>query len=154
MLVGHVGYKAFAKFEKSEVVEMKNVFKKAVATAVSAVTLAVGVVGMSASAYDDSVRLYKDAGAPSEDVRTSYSWNFTTSRTTMTMSVTNFSKTYDYSYVYLYASVGGDTVISDSVYGSSGSASASNLIIGKSAYASATLENPDGNLSANVRIVG
>lgn len=133
---------------------MKKMFKKSLAAVMAVASLAVGMTGISASAIDESINLYKDAGAPGSDTRTSYSWNFTTSRTTMTMSVSGFTKTDNNSYVYLYATVNNNNVISRSVYNSDGSADASKLETGEAAYASASLNNLTGNLRAKVSIKG
>ena len=133
---------------------MKNTFKKSIAAVMAVASLTVGMVGVSASAIDESINLYKDAGAPGYDTLTSYSWNFTTSRTTMTMYVSDFTKTSNDSYVYLYATVNRDNVISSIISSSTGSASSGGILTGRAAYASASLNNLTGNLKAKIKIVG
>lgn len=132
-------------------------FKKFLVGLMAVASLAVGMPGMSASAdngINDTIYLYKDQGAPGSDTHVSQTWNFTTALSTMTMGVSNFTKTDNNSYVYLYASVNSENVISRSVYNSDGSASAYGVDAGEAAYASAKFVNLSGNLRAHVYITG
>lgn len=135
---------------------MNKKFKKIAASVMAVMTLAVGMTGMSASAYSNSVHLHSATGAPGSSTCTSKTWNFTTSKSTLTMNVSSFSKTSSNTYIYLYATVNGasNPVISRSVYNRSGSASAYSMKLGRSAYASARIRNISGNISGYASVNG
>lgn len=133
---------------------MKKMFKKSLATVMAVASLATGMVGMSASAVSETVNLYKDAGAPGSSTRTSCEWSYTTSLKTSTISVDNFSATDNSTKIFAYISVDGDTKADGYIYPSGGSVTASDLKLGKSAYATAYFVNLVGNMRANVSISG
>lgn len=133
---------------------MKNMFKRSLAAVMAVASLAVGMVGMSASAISETVHLYKDAGAPGSSTRTSCDWSYTTSLKTSTINVDNFSATDNSTKIFAYISVDGDTKADGYIYPSGGSVSASDLKLGKSAYATAYFVNLVGNMKADVSISG
>lgn len=130
---------------------MKKTFKKIAAAVMAVTTLAVGMTGMSASAATvGNINLHKVVGAPGSDTVTSQQWNFTTASTTTSMSITSYTKNGSNSYVFLYSSTG----VSSLKY-SEGSDSAYNVTVGKSAYASATLNDfSSGNHLASGKVTG
>lgn len=68
---------------------MKKIFKRSLAAVMAVASLAVGMVGMSASAYSDSVYFIRDAGAPSNAGKTSQIWNYYADKSTFDHTVSN-----------------------------------------------------------------
>ncbi len=114
---------------------MNMKFKKLAACLMATASLATGMVGMGASAADVGIiNLHKAAGAPGSATVTFQSWNFTTASSVTSMSITDFTKSGSDSYVYLYSDTG-----CSSIKRKRGTDSVSDVKIGISAYASATL---------------
>ena len=135
---------------------MKKTFKKIAATVMAVATLGVGSTGMTVGAINKSVHLHRATGAPGSDTCTSKKWDFTVSKSTITMSVSNFTKTDSSTHIYLYATVKqeNDPVISCLVYNRSGSGTAGDMHTGRAAYASADIKKIKGNISGYVSING
>lgn len=132
---------------------MKKIFKRSLAAFMAVASLAVGMVGMSASAYSDSVYFIRDAGAPSNAGKTSQIWNYYADKSTSTITVSNFTRTDKYTYIFAYISVA-DVTSSAKIEPSGGSVSKSGIIPGSDVIASASLQNISGNIRANVSISG
>jgi len=133
---------------------MKKTFKKTLASIMSAVSLAMCVTGMSASAISSTTTFSRDAGSPGDTGNTSAVWNYTTSVSESKINVSNFTCTNSGTYIMASIAVEGELKASGGIFPTSGSVSASNLPLGKSAYASAYVVNVSGTIRATVSITG
>lgn len=133
---------------------MKNTFKKIAASVMAVTTLAVGMVGMSASAISDTVTFYKATGAPGSATYVSESWNYTIALYTSAINVSNFSATNSSTKIFAYISLNGNAKATGFIYPSSGSVTANDMDLGESGYASADVINVDGNIRATVSVSG
>lgn len=116
---------------------MKTKFRRILAAVMATATMAIGFGGVSASAaYIDDICLHKAYGAPSSDVVVRQTWNFTTASSVTKMELTTVNLATSDAYVYLYS----DTGIS-SIKTSPGTVTTSGVTVGRSAYASASLNN-------------
>lgn len=132
---------------------MKNMLKKSLAAVMAVASLAVGMTGMGASAYSDSVYFMRDAGAPGSAGKTSQIWNYSADKSTSTITVSNFTRTDKNTYIFAYVSVA--NVKSSAIiepYG--GSVSKNGIIPGEDVIASASVQNISGNIRANVSVSG
>lgn len=124
---------------------MKKMFKRSLAAVMAIASLAVGMVGMSASAADTrnsyTIWLQKDAGSPGGSEASYQSWNYTTTETSIEFDITTFTRSASSSssYVACYASVNGETKINASL--TTKSSLSASVIKGKNGTASVTLKN-------------
>lgn len=132
---------------------MKNMLKKSLAAVMAVASLAVGMVGMSASAYSDSVYFIRDAGAPGSTGKTSQIWNYYADKSTSTITVSNFTRTDKYTDIFAYVSVAA-VKSSAIIEPSGGSVSKNGIIPGEDVIASASVRNISGNIRANVSVSG
>ncbi|MGN1482124.1 hypothetical protein [Porcipelethomonas sp.] len=132
---------------------MNKTFKKIAASIMAVTTLTVSMVGMSASAYSDSVYFMRDAGAPSSAGTTSATWNYKADISTSTITVSNFTRTDKTSRIYAYISSAG-IANSGFINPSGGSVAKNGIVPGAIVYASAELNNYSGTIRANVSISG
>lgn len=132
---------------------MKKMFKRSLAAVIAVASLAVGMVGMNANAYSDSVYFMRDAGSPSSAGTTSEAWYYKAEMSTSTITVSNFTRTDQDTCIYAYISNAG-TANSGFIYPSGGSVSKSGIESGTYVYASAELYNYGGTIRANVSIRG
>ena len=140
--------------DESMVFIMNKPFKKIAASIMAVTTLTVSMVGMSASAYSDSVYFMRDAGAPSSAGVTSKAWSYYTAVNTSTISVNGFTITSGNPYIFAGIAVNGDIKAAADVYPSGGSVTATGLKTGEFAYATAEVKNISGNIRATVSITG
>lgn len=132
---------------------MKKIFKRSLAAVMAVASLAVGMVGMSASAYSDSVYFIRDAGAPGSTGKTSQIWNYYADKSTSTITVSNFTRTDKYTDIFAYVSVAA-VKSSAIIEPSGGSVSKNGIIPGEDVIASASVRNISGNIRANVSVSG
>lgn len=132
---------------------MKKMFKRSLAAVIAVASLAVGMVGMNANAYSDSVYFMRDAGSPSSAGTTSATWNYEAGISTTTITVSNFTRTDQDTQIYAYISSAG-IPNSGLISPPGGSVSKSGIIPGAYVYASAKLYNYSGTIRANVSISG
>lgn len=132
---------------------MKNMLKKSLAAVMAVASLATGMVGMSASAYSDSVYFIRDAGAPGSTGKTSQIWNYYADKSTSTITVSNFTRTDKYTDIFAYVSVAA-VKSSAIIEPSGGSVSKNGIIPGEDVIASASVRNISGNIRANVSVSG
>lgn len=132
---------------------MKNMFKKFLTAVMAVASLAVGMTGVSASAYSDSVYFIRDAGSPGNAGKTSETWNYTADISTSTITVSNFTRTDKNSTIFVYISVGGITN-SGTIEPPGGSVSKIGIVPGAKIYASASLSGYSGSIRADVSISG
>ena len=132
---------------------MKNMLKKSLAAVMAVASLATGMVGMSASAYSDSVYFIRDAGAPSSTGKTSQIWNYYADKSTSTITVSNFTRTDKNTAIFAYVSVA-NVNSSAIIEPSGGSVSKNGIIPGEDVIASANVRNISGNIRANVSVSG
>lgn len=116
---------------------MKTKFRRILAAVMAATTMAIGVGGVSASAaYIDDICLHKAYGAPSSDVVVKQTWNFTASSSVTKMELTTVNLATSDAYVFLYSNSGITAMMEDP-----GEVSSSGATVGRSVYASASLNN-------------
>jgi len=128
---------------------MKKALKKLIASTLAVSTIAISAISVNAASVG-SINLYKYAGAPGSATQTSQEWNFTTASSTTYMGISKFTRDGSDSYVYLYSSTG-----VSAIFTGTGSRTATNVKIGESAYASASLNNFDsGNHHASGSVTG
>lgn len=132
---------------------MKKMFKRSLAAVMATASLAVGMVGMSASAYSNSTYFMRDAGAPGSAGKVSESWSYKADISTTTITVSNFTRTDQTANIFAYISVGGISN-AGSIQPNGGSVSKSNITPGSNVYASASVSNYSGSIRANVSIRG
>ncbi|MCM1508975.1 MAG: hypothetical protein NC177_17845 [Ruminococcus flavefaciens] len=133
---------------------MRKMIKRSLAAVMAVASLAVGVVGMNASAYSNSVYFMKDAGSPSGSGTTSAVWNYKANIDTSTITVKNFTREDKTSYIFAYISYAGVST-SGSITPTGGSVSKGGIVPGANMYASAKLSNYEsGNIRADVSISG
>lgn len=133
---------------------MKKIFKRSLAAVMAVASLAVGMVGVNASAISETVNFYKDQGAPSSATVTSASWNYTTSLRTSTIKVSNFTATDNSTYIFAGFVVNNMVKAAGSIYPAGGSVSADGFDLGEHVYASAEVKNLGGTIRATAEITG
>ena len=132
---------------------MKKMFKKSLATVMAVASLAVAMVGMSASAYSNSTYFMRDAGALGSAGKISETWNYTADISTSTITVSNFTRTDKTTNIFAYISSGG-IANSGTIEPTGGSVSKSGITPGAKVYASARVCDYSGSIRANVSISG
>ena len=126
---------------------MKNMFKRSLAAVMAVASLAVGMVGMSASAATTTTKnsysfwLERDQGAPSGSESLYRTWDYTTTGTSIEFKITTFTRSTpsSYSYVSCYAKVDGVVKINASL--ATANSLSATVVKGRNGSASVTLQN-------------
>jgi len=132
---------------------MKRTFKKITAAIMAITSLVVGMTGISASAYSDSVYFMRDAGAPGGAGTTSQLWDYYADISTSTITVSNFTRTDKNSKIFAYISVA-QVETTGIIEPSGGSISKNGIVPGEYVIASASLSGYSGSIRADVSIEG
>ena len=134
---------------------MANKIKKTLSFLIAVATLSTcGIAGISARGISETVYFHANVGAPGSATYLSETWRYTTSLSTSTINVYDFSASVFGTHIFAYISVDSVTKASGNIYPTGGTVTANELSLGRPALGYAEVSTSDGNTYAAVSISG